>query len=426
MAVSCNVISSPEKEPVIARKKKGSVPAAAVKPKPAQVKEKAPVAPPAEPVTLQAVAPPPLESPELPEAEARRIDLLWSGWMVGALGLTFALISVFGGVAVPVLLALTLAYVLNPAVTWLERRKLDRTWGTTLVFAAGVLAAVGAVLYLIPVFREEAAKLPDFFRKASTQVIPRVEGLLGVSLPELVSQRAAELGDKASELLQSAGPTAAKLVASFAGNTARFVATLLGLLVVPVLGFFFLQDYPRLVGMVRDLLPRRAVALVSRRFSEVDEVLSAFVSGQITVGAILSVIYATGLGIGRVDMAIVIGVIAGFGNMVPYLGTALGAVLALLALLLSWQGPWQLAVVGGTFLVAQLAEGLIITPRIVGEKVGLSPVAVIIAILAFGELFGFVGILLAVPASAILKVVLRVVLERYRKTALYTGGASPR
>ncbi len=398
-----------------------------MKAKPAEVKAqaKAPEAPPTEPVTLHAAAPPP-ESPSLPETEARRIDLVWSAWMVGALGLVFVLISVFGGVAVPVLLALTMAYVLNPLVTWLERRGLQRSLGTSLVFAGVVLLMVGAVLYLIPVFREEAAKLPEFFRRASTQVIPRVEGLLGVSLPELVSQRAAELGDKASELLQSAGPTAAKLVASFAGNTARFVATLLGLLVVPVLGFFFLQDYPRLVGMVRDLLPRRAVALVSRRFSEVDEVLSAFVSGQLTVGAILSVIYSAGLGIGRVDMAVVIGVIAGFGNMVPYLGTALGAVLALLALMLSWQGPWQLAVVGGTFLVAQLAEGLIITPRIVGEKVGLSPVAVIIAILAFGELFGFVGILLAVPVSAILKVVLRVVVARYQRTSLYTGGAGER
>ncbi|XXF81583.1 AI-2E family transporter [Myxococcaceae bacterium GXIMD 01537] len=346
---------------------------------------------------------------------------MWSAVMVGALLLVFGLLSVFGGVAVPVLLALTLAYVLNPVVTWLERHKVDRTWGTTLVFAGCALAMLGAVLYLIPVFREEAAKLPEFFRQASTQVVPRVEKLLGVSLPDLVRERAAELGDKASGLLQSAGPTAARLVASFAGNTARFVATLLGLMVVPVLGFFFLQDYPRLTGMVQDLLPRRAVSLVSRRFAEVDEVLSAFVRGQLTVGAILSAIYATGLSIARIDMAIVIGVIAGFGNMVPYLGTAVGVVLALLGVMLSWQGAWQLAVVAGTFGVAQLAEGLVITPRVVGEKVGLSPVAVIIAILAFGELFGFVGILLAVPASAILKVVLRVVVERYRKTSLYMG-----
>ncbi|MDY7231547.1 AI-2E family transporter [Hyalangium rubrum] len=366
---------------------------------------------------------PPEETLPLPEEEARRIDLLWSLVMVGMLGLVFVLISVFGGVAVPVLLALTGAYVFNPLVTALERRKLSRTWGTTLVFAGSTLALVGAVLYLIPVFREEAAKLPEFFRRASTQVIPRVEALLGVSVPEFVNQRTAELGAQASDLLQSAGPTAASLAARFASNTARFVTTLLGLAVVPVLGFFFLQDYPRLIGLVREVIPRRALGLVSRRFSEVDDVLSAFVRGQLTVGSILSVIYGTGLAIAGVDMAIVIGVIAGFGNMVPYLGTAIGLVLTMVGLMLSWQGPWQLAVVAGTFAVAQLSEGLVITPRVVGEKVGLAPVAVIIAVLAFGELFGFVGILLAVPFSAILKVVLRVVVQRYQKMPLYTGEA---
>jgi len=366
-------------------------------------------------------APTPMAQVDLSEADARRIDLWWSAAMVGSLGLVFALLSVFGGVAVPVLLALSGAYIFNPMVTALEKRGLNRTWGTTLIFLGGTLLMVGAVLYLVPVFREEAAKLPDFFRRGSTQVVPQLEALLGRSLPDLVRQRTAELGQQASDLIQRAGPAAASLLASFAGNTARLVATLLGLSVVPVLAFFFLQDYPRLMGRLKDLLPRRAVGLVARRFAEVDEVLSAFVRGQLTVGAVLSLIYAAGLSAGRIDMAIVIGVIAGFGNMVPYLGTAVGILLSLVGLALSWQGPWQLAVVAGTFVIGQLLEGLVITPRIVGEKVGLAPVAVIIAILAFGELFGFVGILLAVPVAAILKVVLRVVVQRYRRTALYMG-----
>ncbi|RKG88034.1 AI-2E family transporter [Corallococcus sp. CA049B] len=365
--------------------------------------------------------PPPGDPSALDEAEARRVDFVWSGVMVGSLALVFALLSVFGGVAVPVLLALTGAYAFNPLVTLLEKRGVDRTWGTSILFFAGTLLMVGAGLYLVPVFRDEAAKLPHFFQRASTQVVPQVESLLGVSLPDLVSQRTAELGEKASELLQSAGPTAARLVASFAGNTARFAATLLGLSVVPVLAFFFLQDYPRLMGRIQDLLPRRSAALVTQRFREVDEVLSAFVQGQLTVGAILSVLYAVGLSVARIDLAIAIGLIAGFGNMVPYLGTGIGVVLALLGVLLSWQGPWQLAVVAATFIIGQLAEGFVITPRVVGEKVGLAPVAVILAVLAFGELFGFVGILLAVPASAILKVVLSVVLQRYRRTQLYKG-----
>jgi predicted PurR-regulated permease PerM len=297
----------------------------------------------------------------------------------------------------------------------------DRTWGTLLVFIGGVLLLAGAVLYLIPVFRAEAAKLPDFFLRASEQVVPRVEALLGRPLPDLIRQRMGELGARASELLQSAGPTAARLLAGFASNTARVVATLLGLLVVPVLAFFFVQDYPHLLSVAKSLVPRRAVDLVSRRFAEVDGVLSAFVRGQLTVGAILSVLYSTGLSFARLDMAIVIGVITGFGNMVPYLGTALGILLSVLGLMLSWQGPWQLVVVVATFVVAQIAEGLVITPRVVGDKVGLAPVAVILAVLAFGELFGFTGILLAVPTTAILKVVLRVAVERYQKMDLYTG-----
>ena len=368
---------------------------------------------------LEQALPPP--EVDLPEPEALRIDLIWAGAMVAGLGAVFLLIGVFAGVAVPVLLALATAYVLNPAVSWLEHRlRIARAWGAVAVFFALALLATGSVLYLIPVFGEEAAKLPEFFRAASTQIVPRIETLLGVTLPEFLRVRAQEIANQISDLVRSAGPPLARVVASFAGNTARFISTLLGLVVVPVIAFFFLRDYPQLVTTAKGLLPRRAVSLVSRRFAQVDEVLSAFVQGQIIVGAILSVLYSIGFSAAQLDMAVLIGLIAGFGNMVPYLGTAIGMALAALALLLSWQGPWQLFVVAGTFVGAQLAEGLVITPRIVGGRVGLSPLAVIVAVLAFGELFGFVGILLAVPVTAILKVVLAVVVERYRGSPWYS------
>jgi predicted PurR-regulated permease PerM len=345
--------------------------------------------------------------------------------MVAALAAVFLLITLFSGVAVPLLLALGTAYVLNPVVTWLERRfRIGRLWGTLGVFLVLAMLATAFVLYLIPVIGEEAAKVPEFFRRASTQVVPRIEAALGVSLPEFLRVRVEEIGNQASDVVGSVGPVAARLVAAFAGNTARLIATLLGLLVVPVIAFFFLRDYPKIVAAAKGLLPRRAAALVSRRFALVDEVLSAFVQGQIIVGAILSVIYSVGLSVARVDLAVLIGAIAGFGNMVPYVGTAIGVVLAAVAVLLSWEGAWQIAAVAGTFVFAQLAESLVITPRIVGDKVGLSPVAVIVALLAFGELFGFVGILLAVPVTAILKVVLVVVVERYRRSPWYSGAAA--
>jgi len=133
------------------------------------------------------------------------------------------------------------------------------------------------------------------------------------------------------------------------------------------------------------------------------------------------VIYSIGLSIGRIDLAIVIGIIAGFGNMVPYLGTGIGIVLAVLGMLLAWQGPWQIVVVALTFIVGQMLEGFVITPRIVGDRVGLSAATIIIAILVFSELFGFLGILLAVPVSAILKVVVEVAVARYHASAVYRG-----
>jgi predicted PurR-regulated permease PerM len=365
-------------------------------------------------------------APALPHDEAARVDLWWAAAMIGALGAVFLLIAVFPGVAVPVLLSLTLAYVLHPAVSALERSGLQRTWASAAVFALAGLVLVAFVLYLIPALRAEAAKLPELFRRASTQLIPRVEAVTGLSMPELLRQRTTELGAEASELLKDVGPAAAKLLARFAGNTLQLLATLVGLLVVPVIGFFFLRDYPALLQLGRSLLPRRAVAQLSARFAQVDQVLSAFVVGQLSVGAILSVLYSAGLAIARVDLAIVIGLVAGFGNMVPYVGTALGVVLASLALVISWQGPWQIAVVAGTFVGAQLLEGLVITPKVVGDRLGLSSVSVILAVLAFGELFGFTGVLLALPAAAVLKVVLQVALERYRASRWFAGEASPK
>jgi len=344
--------------------------------------------------------------------------------MVLAMAVLFALLTLARGVAVPVLLGLAGAYVLNPVVTFLAKRGLSRTLATVAVFAGVLLLLVGASLYIVPVLRDEAMKLPDFFVRASKEAIPSIQKLTGVSLPQLVSERMAEAGSQASHLLRSAGPAVARFAAAFAGNTARVLAALMGLLVVPVLGFFFLQDFPKLTAKATSLLPRKSEALISRRFQEVDEVLSAFVRGQLTLGAILSVLYAIGLSVAGIDMAIVIGLIAGFGNLVPYLGTGIGVTLATVAVVVAWHGAWQLVAVAATFILAQAAEGLLITPRIVGEKVGLPAVVVIIAVLAFGEVFGFVGILLAVPASAVLKVVLRVVIERYQRSRLYTGEPS--
>jgi predicted PurR-regulated permease PerM len=213
--------------------------------------------------------------------------------------------------------------------------------------------------------------------------------------------------------------------ASFAGSTVSWLVFLAGLSIVPFITFYLLRDWDELVAGAAALLPRRSAPLLARRFAAIDDALASFVQGQVAVGAILTGIYVLGLWVSGVQLAVLIGVIAGFGNLVPYLGTGIGLALALASVGLHWDGVGPLVGVLVTFGVGQALEGFVITPRIVGEQVGLSPVAVIVAILAFGEVFGFIGILLAVPSAAILKVVLEVVVARYRKTRLYLGDAAP-
>ncbi len=377
-----------------------------------------------------AAAPPAVTSvsaADLPLAagEEHNVDLIWSGVMVLLLAVVFTALELMPGVSVPVFLALASAYAANPVVTALEKRRISRTHGTLFVFVTTTALLVGFGLYVVPTVAEQLVRVPEFLERASVTVVPWLREKTGIELPELLGQQTGALGSNAASVLKNLGPAVAKLLPSFASNTFSAVAVLFSAVVVPVLAFFFLADFPRIVAAVRSLIPRREEPLVLSRFREVNEVLSAFIRGQITVGAILSVIYCAGLSAARIEMAIVIGCVAGFGNMVPYVGTAIGVSLALLGVMLSWHGPWQLVVIAVTFGVAQASEGLFITPRIVGSKVGLPPVAIIVAILGFAELFGFKGVLLAVPSSAVLKVVARVVLARYKKTQFYAGVPTP-
>lgn len=352
---------------------------------------------------------------------ARRVDTFWCLSVLVGIVLLFGLLELMPGAAVPLLLAWAGAYSLNPFVTWLEERGLSRVLGTSLVFLIGGLLLTGTAFYLVPVVRDEVVKLPLFLRQSVDQFIPRLEGVLGQGLPEFITERAEEVRANLTQIFEKAGPIAAQVLSTVAGSTGRWVSALVGLFMVPVLLFLLLLDFNGVHAKVLSLVPRPAVGLVTRRFRDVNEVLGAFVRGQLVVGLILSILYSVGLSFARIDLAIAIGLIAGFGNMVPYLGTGIGIVLAALGTLLAWQGPWQLLVVAATFSIAQLLESFVITPRVVGDRVGLSAMTILVSILIFSELFGFVGILLAVPISAVLKVVIEVGVERYTETRTYRG-----
>ncbi|MBS2032730.1 MAG: AI-2E family transporter [Deltaproteobacteria bacterium] len=346
-----------------------------------------------------------------------RIDLIWAGSVVGTIVIVFALLLSARNFGVPLFLALFGAYVLGPMVTRLEKRGLSRTAAVVLLFVLGFAAAAALLLYLVPTVFSELSKVPVLLSRALAAVSPILQTRFGIALSPQLESALTDFAKSLANASDDLGPIIMKAL----GSTASVLATLLALLVAPVIAFHFLKDAPRYSGMAVAFLPPRFRDQIVGRFHEVDRVLSAFVRGQLTVGAIYAGIYGAGLSLGRVDMAIGIALIAGFGNLVPYMGAATGAVLTAMSLAVGNHEPWQIGVAAATFALVQLLDGVLLTPRLVGERVGLPPVAVILAVLGFGELFDFVGVLLAVPTTAALTVVARVLLEQYRHSRLYAG-----
>src|SRR5690606_17314751 len=202
-----------------------------------------------------------------------------------------------------------------------------------------------------------------------------------------------------------------------------FVAWMINIVLVPILTFYFLRDWDLLVERVAAMIPRDHIDTATRLARESDEVLGAFLRGQFIVMLALGAIYAIGLSLVGLKLGLLIGIIAGLISFVPYLGATVGIVLAILAALVQAQGfDLQLLVlVGVVFTIGQLIESYILTPRIVGDRIGLHQVAVIFAIMAGGELFGFVGMLIALPVAAVGNVLLRFAHERYTQSRLYAG-----
>ncbi len=359
----------------------------------------------------------------LSEAEARRVDLLWAGGLTALILLAIASVHWAPTAAMPVLVSAALAHGLDPLIDWLEKRRLSRTAAIGLLFLVCGAALAGFLLYLVPALGRETAKVPGFVGDIASKALPRLEGALGFQLPQNVRDAMARLSESGGSLAQKALPSVASLVGDALGSTASLLLGALALLIIPVLTFYLLRDFDLIVARIRDLIPRRYERLVAGRFAEVDATLSSFLRGQLIVGGLLTIIYSVGLSLAGLDLAVVIGAVAGFGTMIPYVGPAIGIGLAVLSLAVSWQGPWQLGVVAASFGIGMTAEGLYLTPRIVGGRVGLSALSVMLAVLVFGQLMGLLGVLLAVPVTACLKVVIKVVVFRYRRTATYRGNA---
>ena len=388
-------------------------------------KDMPPSTPPADETKQQVLASPvPEASLGFSETEgfARRADWLWVFGSLGAVAMVFFLLMYVKTIAIPALLAFILAYALNPLVSSMCRVGFSRLFSVIIVFAGLLGLLLGFIFYLIPVLKAQFLRIPESFYRAREVILPWL-GRLETSIPETLHGAVASVREGLVSFLNELGPALAQVVATIASSTPSIINVFIGICLMPVLSVSFLLRWNGLVQKSVRCIPTWARPQVADRFRELNNVLSGFVRGQLLVGCILTVCYGTGFWFSGIDMAILIALVAGFGNILPYVGTASGIALACIALLLSPDTGWgQVFGVAITFMVTQALESFLITPKIVGDRVGLPAIVVIVAVFTFGELFGFMGILLSVPVTAVLKVILKVMLLRYRELSWYAKG----
>ena len=252
--------------------------------------------------------------------------------------------------------------------------------------------------------------------------VPWLTDRLGISLPDLDRE---SLTGVLSENWASAGGIATSVLAGVSRSGMALVGWLINLVLIPVVTFYLLRDWEELLARVRAMLPRPVEPTVLKLARESDHVLGAFLRGQLLVMLALATIYSVGLWMAGVDLALLIGVVAGLISFVPYLGTIVGVGAGVIATLVQHGDMAHLVAVLVVFGIGQAAEGMLLQPILLGDRIGLHPVAVIFAVLAGGQLFGFLGVLLALPVAAVLMVVLRHLYQRYQESEVYVGDNPP-
>lgn len=353
------------------------------------------------------------------ERADRLQTLLWSGFGLALLWLLYLL----GPILTPFLLAGILAYICAPLVETLTRRGVPRAAGVVLVMLFDTAILVTLVLILLPLVREEsrqlADRLPEGVALWNDQAVPWFKRNFGLQLhlkldPASLKKLVADNWDSAQDILQS-------LLQSLKIGGMALFGLLTTLMLAPVVMFYLLVDWHHLIGRLDGFVPRPWHAKARQIAGEIDAVLAEFLRGQIAVMLSLAVYYSLGLWLAGVNFALPVGLLTGLLIFIPYVGYTLGLALAVLVALLQFEGFGPLIGVAVVYGFGQVLEGFVLTPWLVGNRIGLHPLAVIFALLAFGQLFGFFGILLALPASAALLVALREISASYLNSRFYRG-----
>jgi predicted PurR-regulated permease PerM len=334
-------------------------------------------------------------------------------WLI-AIFLTDWLFYLLAPVLTPFVAGALLAYVGDPLADRLQKLKLPRTLAVVAVFLITFLVLALLILLVGPLISAQIGALfdalPEIARQAEQVWMPNILGWLEIDAGDDVG-----IGPFLAKYGEMFGSWSGKVLLSVSKSGGALAAAVLSLFLIPIITFYMLRDWDLIVAHLGALVPESQRETVFRLARESDDVLSAFLRGQILVMLALAFIYSLGLSLVGLKFAIAIGVVSGLVSFVPYLGFVFGIGLAALTVALEPNPLWQFVGVVATFSVAQFIEGSVLTPKLVGDRIGLHPVIVIFAVAAGGQLFGFFGILLALPAAAVLSVLVRFAYYRYLK-----------
>ncbi len=328
------------------------------------------------------------------------------------------------GVLIPLFFAFLLAYALDPFVDWVEAKKVPRSLAAPLVMLAIAALFIVVVIFAIPMFVDEleaaAMDFPAQVRGLETRLEPTLWQLFHFKPPETMN----ELGSALKDKLQARFPDLLSAASVALFGTLSYLAVILSALIVPVFALYLLIDFDHIVARTGELIPRRWFPQAADVAHQVHRTLGGYVRGQLTASLVLGALYATGLRITDIRLAIPIGVMTGALAFVPYIGFGCGLLLSVSMATLDWQGPGRLFGVLAVMLGVQALDGLVVTPRIVGRSVGLAPLEVLLTMMAAGTLFGFLGVLLAVPLGAVVKILVQRGLKAYLDSDFYAQSAS--
>lgn len=336
---------------------------------------------------------------------------IFSGW----------LLYLLAPILMPFIVGALFAYLGDPLVDRLEKTRLSRTLSVVIVFGTMIMSGLILLLFILPQLERQitglVVRLPQFISWIQENMLPRLIVILGL---EPGSLDLAVVKDAFTNNIKDISGIMGRLLVKLTQSGQSLIIWFAYLTLIPVVTFYLLRDWDILVGKVNDLIPRPYEKLVSKLAKQCDEVLAEFLRGQLLVMLAQAVLYSVGLWIVGLEFSLLIGMLAGLVSFVPYLGFIVGIGVAGIAGFMQFHDIIHLVYILIVFGFGQVIEGMILSPLLVGDRIGLHPVAVIFAVMAGGQLFGIVGVLVALPVAAVIVVLLRHVHERYLESNLYT------